>query len=375
MAVQSKNDGAETASESDRRFMAAALRLSGRNLGQTGTNPSVGTLIVTPDGRIIGRGVTAPGGRPHAEPQALAEAGEAARGATAYVTLEPCAHHGRTPPCAEALVEAGIARVVCAATDPDDRVSGRGFALLEKAGIAVTKGVLAEDAAEIMGGYLFRTFRHRCHVTVKLAVSTDGMIGRLGEGQVPITGDVARAHLHAQRAQVDGIAVGIGTALADDPELTCRLPGLEPHSPVRVVLDGEGRLQLGSKLVKSAPSVPLIVACVLEEAGARAAALRLNGAVILGAERVGGRLALPELMEDLAARGIGSLMVEGGAAVARSFLADGLVDRIWLYSGRREVGAGGIPSPVTQQTVPDDYRLTDERMLGPDSFQEWVRES
>ncbi|MCP1198458.1 bifunctional diaminohydroxyphosphoribosylaminopyrimidine deaminase/5-amino-6-(5-phosphoribosylamino)uracil reductase RibD [Notoacmeibacter sp. MSK16QG-6] len=370
-----RGEASSEASDADRRFMAAAIRLSRRHLGRTGTNPAVGTLIVTPDGRIVGRGVTAPGGRPHAEPQALAEAGEQARGATAYVTLEPCSHHGRTPPCAEALIAAGIARVVCATSDPDNRVAGRGYALLENAGIALTKNVLADQAIDVMAGYLSRTFRHRSHVTLKLAVSVDGMIGRRGEGQVSITGDVSRAHLHMQRAQMDGIAIGVGTALADNPELTCRLPGLEEHSPVRVVLDGEGRLPLTSRLVKTAPAIPLIVATVLEEAGARAAALRANGALILGAERVDGRLALPEIMEDLAARGLGSLMVEGGAALAQSLLSDGLVDRIWLYTGTAEIGAGGISSPLTAETIPQDYRLTDTRMLGQDKFEEWVRES
>ncbi|WP_245412372.1 bifunctional diaminohydroxyphosphoribosylaminopyrimidine deaminase/5-amino-6-(5-phosphoribosylamino)uracil reductase RibD [Notoacmeibacter ruber] len=355
--------------------MAAAIRLSRRNLGRTGTNPAVGTLIVSPKGRIVGTGVTAHGGRPHAETVALAEAGEAARGATAYVTLEPCAHHGRTPPCAQALIDAGIARVVCAASDPDGRVAGKGFAMLEAAGIAVTTGVLAGEAAGVMAGYLSRTFRRRCHVTLKMAVSADGMIGRPGEGQFPITGSIARGHVHALRAQTDAIGVGIGTALADDPQLTCRLPGLEQRFPARIVFDGAGRLPLGAKLVKTAPAVPLLVATVLEEAGARAAALRANGAVIIGAERAGGRLALPELLEDLAARGLGSLMVEGGAEVAQSLLADGLVDRIWLYTGPHRLGTPAIRSPLTSETMPEGFRLTDRRMLGPDRFEEWVRDN
>ena len=366
---------ASNVAEDDARYMGAAIRLSRRNLGQTGTNPAVATLIVTPDGRIVGRGVTAQGGRPHAEPQALAEAGNEAQGSTAYVTLEPCAHHGRTPPCAEALVRAGIARVVCAASDPDTRVAGRGFAILEEAGISVTKGVLAGQAAEVMAGYLSRTFRHRCHVTLKLAVSPDGMIGREGQNQVAITGGTAKALVHAQRAQMDAIAIGIGTALVDDPQLTCRLPGLEQRSPIRVVFDGSGRLPLHSKLIKTAPAVPLIVATVLEEAAVRAAALRANGAVILAAERVDGNLAIPELLSDLAARGIGSLMVEGGAKIARSLLADDLVDRIWLYTGSDEIGAGGIASPLTSESIPESFILSDRRMLGDDRFEEWVRES
>jgi diaminohydroxyphosphoribosylaminopyrimidine deaminase/5-amino-6-(5-phosphoribosylamino)uracil reductase len=252
-----------TADETDRRFMAAAIRMSRWHLGLTATNPSVGTLIVRDDGagpRIVGRGVTAIGGRPHAEPQALAEAGELARGATAYVTLEPCAHHGRTPPCAEALIAAGVARVVGAASDPDQRVSGRGYAMLREAGIEVVERVLADEAADLMAGYLIRSVRKRPEVTLKLAVSADGMIGRQGAGQVAITGDMSRAQVHAMRAEADAILIGIGTALADDPELTCRLPGMERRSPVRIVLDGQARLPAGSKLALSAAQTPVLVA-------------------------------------------------------------------------------------------------------------------
>src|SRR5690606_8696089 len=208
----------------DARFMAAALRLGRRNLGLTATNPSVACLIVR-DGVVLASAVTAPGGRPHAETQALAEAGAAARGATAYVTLEPCSHHGKTPPCAEALVAAGIARVVVSVTDPDERVAGRGLSILESAGIVVRTGVLETEGRDALAAYLIRQTRKRPHVTLKLAVSADGMIGRAGAGQVAITGPVSRGQVHVLRAETDAILVGIGTALADDPELTCRLPG------------------------------------------------------------------------------------------------------------------------------------------------------
>src|SRR5262245_1545226 len=234
----------------DRRFMAAALRLSGWNQGRTSTNPSVGTLIVRYDGGgpvIVGRGITALGGRPHAEAEALAEAGALAVGATAYVRLEPCAHHGRTPPCANALVAAGVARVVGAASDPDPRVSGKGYAILRAAGIEVVENVLAAEAQDLMAAYLIRSSRKRAEVTLKLAVSRDGMIGRLGAGQVEITGPVARRQAQLMRARSDAILVGIGTALADDPLLTVRLPGLETRSPVRIVLDRKARLPLASK--------------------------------------------------------------------------------------------------------------------------------
>src|SRR5690606_9481756 len=204
----------------DRRFMAAAIRLSRKHLGLTATNPSVATLIVRDDGAgpyIVGTAVTALGGRPHAEPQALAEAGGLARGATAYVTLEPCAHHGRTPPCAEALIAAGAARVVGAASDPGPRVSGKGYALLRAAGIEVIENVLADEAADLMAGYLTRSVKKRPQVTLKLAVSADGMIGRKGEGQVAVTGPVSRAQVHLMRAENDAILIGVGTALSDDP--------------------------------------------------------------------------------------------------------------------------------------------------------------
>jgi diaminohydroxyphosphoribosylaminopyrimidine deaminase/5-amino-6-(5-phosphoribosylamino)uracil reductase len=210
----------------DRRFMAAAIRFARWHQGRTGSNPSVATLIVREiDGApvIIGRGVTAVGGRPHAEQQALAEAGDSARGATAYVTLEPCAHHGRTPPCAEALVSAGIKRVVAAASDPDDRVSGRGYQILRNAGIEVEEGVLAQEAARDLSGYLTRRVKNRAHVTLKLALSRNGKIGRRDGRQVLITGDISNRQVHALRAQSDVILIGIGTAINDDPLLTCRL--------------------------------------------------------------------------------------------------------------------------------------------------------
>ncbi|PDT36021.1 riboflavin biosynthesis protein RibD [Rhizobium sp. M10] len=242
----------------DESFMAAAIRLSRRHLGRTATNPSVGCLIVK-DGVIVGQAVTARGGRPHAEPQALAEAGELARGATVYVTLEPCSHHGKTPPCAEALIASGVARVVISVTDPDPRVSGRGISMLRDAGIEVDAGVLQAEGRRSLAGYLTRQTKNRPYVTLKLAVSADGMIGRKGEGQVAITGPEARAEVQALRAETDAILVGIGTAISDDPLLTVRTPGLEAQSPVRIVLDPSLALPLTSKLVATARDVPVIV--------------------------------------------------------------------------------------------------------------------
>ncbi|MBY5711355.1 bifunctional diaminohydroxyphosphoribosylaminopyrimidine deaminase/5-amino-6-(5-phosphoribosylamino)uracil reductase RibD [Rhizobium leguminosarum] len=242
----------------DERFMAAAIRLSRWHLGRTATNPSVGCLIVR-DGVIVGRAVTALGGRPHAETQALAEAGALARGATAYVTLEPCSHHGRTPPCSEALIAYGVARVVISVTDPDPRVSGRGIAMLREAGIEVDAGALEAKGRHSLASYLTRQTKNRPYATLKLAVSADGMIGREGAGQVAITGREARAQVQALRAETDAILVGIGTAITDDPLLTVRTPGLESQSPIRIVLDPSVALPLTSKLVETAREVPVIV--------------------------------------------------------------------------------------------------------------------
>jgi diaminohydroxyphosphoribosylaminopyrimidine deaminase/5-amino-6-(5-phosphoribosylamino)uracil reductase len=356
----------------DRSFMAAAIRLSRHHLGLTATNPSVATLIVRDD-VIVGRGITAIGGRPHAEAAALAEAGELARGATAYVTLEPCAHHGRTPPCADALVAAGVARVVAAASDPDERVSGKGYAILHGAGIEVVEGVLAADAADVMAGYLTRSIRKRSEVILKLAVSRDGMIGRKGEGQVAITGEIARRQVHVMRAEVDAILVGIDTAIADDPELTCRLPGLENRSPARIVLDRFGRLPVTSKLVASARDVAVMVATTPAADPARREALERAGVKFLAAEIFEERVALPELLEDLAAQGLSTVLVEGGANTAHGFLADGLVDRIALFTGSRDIGAAGIPAPVNRDTVPSLFRKVRQARYGADDFQEWVR--
>ncbi|WP_214476407.1 bifunctional diaminohydroxyphosphoribosylaminopyrimidine deaminase/5-amino-6-(5-phosphoribosylamino)uracil reductase RibD [Mesorhizobium sp. dw_380] len=360
----------------DRRFMAATLRLSRRNAGRTSTNPSVGTLIVRDDGvgpMIVGTGVTAIGGRPHAETEALAEAGKRARGATAYVTLEPCAHHGRTPPCANALVNAGIARVVGAASDPDPRVSGKGYAILRAAGVEVVEKVLATEAAEQMAGYLIRSLKKRPEVILKLALSSDGKIGRQGAGQVAITGDIARREVYLMRAEADAILVGIGTALEDDPALTVRLPGLENRSPARIVLDRQIRLPEASKLVSGVDRVPLYLAACLEADQQRRATLERAGVRFLGTETHEGGVALPELLEDLAALGMASVLVEGGAKVASAFLADGLVDRIVLFQGPEAIGEDGIASPVDADHIPAGFRKLREMRFGEDSYAEWIR--
>ena len=294
-------------------------------------------------------------------PQALDEAGELARGATAYVTLEPCAHHGRTPPCADALVAAGVARVVGAASDPDPRVSGKGYAILRAAGIEVVENVLAAEAADLMAAYLIRSSKKRAEVTLKLALSRDGMIGRKGAGQVAITGEIARRQVQLMRARSDAILVGIGTALADDPLLTVRLPGLETRSPVthRARPPGPAAADLeagrdGARGSASRRGCP-------EADPARKAALEKAGVRFLATETFEGRVALPELLEDLAAHGISSVMVEGGAETVRAFLEDGLVDRIVLFRGEVEIGADGIASPIDETIDPGRLRAEARR--------------
>ncbi|CAN7249674.1 MULTISPECIES: bifunctional diaminohydroxyphosphoribosylaminopyrimidine deaminase/5-amino-6-(5-phosphoribosylamino)uracil reductase RibD [Ensifer] len=362
----------------DERFMAAALRLARHHLGQTSTNPSVACLIVK-DGIVVGRAVTASSGRPHAEAQALAEARERARRATAYVTLEPCSHHGKTPPCADALVAAGVARVVISILDPDERVAGRGVVRLRDAGITVDIGLLPEEGHRALEAYLMRQVSKRPHVTLKLAISADGMIGRKGAGQVRITGPISRAQVQILRAQSDAILVGIGTATADDPELTVRLPGLEDRSPVRIVLDRRLDLSPGSKLVRSARDVPLIVVSgepsgqpELEPAGDRAgrrAALEAAGVEVLETGSVA------DLLTALGSRGISSLLVEGGAVAARAFLESGLVDRIQIYTGPQQIGENGIASPFDRKSVPAGFTLVNSARYGDDLFEEYEREN
>lgn len=318
--------------------MQHALRLAQRALGRVAPNPAVGCVLVSPDDRIVGRGVTRDGGRPHAETIAIAQAGDAARGATAFVTLEPCAHHGQTPPCAEALIRAGIARVVVALQDPDVRVSGRGMKLLRDAGVAVSCGVLDSEARRLNAGFLTRVEKKRPMVTLKIAQSLDGRTATSSGESKWITGPEARRIGHFLRAQHDAILVGIDTALADDPELTCRIAGLEQRSPARVVLDSRLRLGESSKLVRSARDIPTRVYCV----GADSATLRAAGVEIVSVARdARGRPDLSAVLHDLADRGITRLLVEGGAGVHASFLDRGLVDCLEVFSSPVVLGGAG----------------------------------
>ncbi|MEM9104133.1 MAG: bifunctional diaminohydroxyphosphoribosylaminopyrimidine deaminase/5-amino-6-(5-phosphoribosylamino)uracil reductase RibD [Pseudomonadota bacterium] len=365
-------------SEFDRRMMAAAIRYSYRHLGRTGTNPSVATILVRDVGDVpvvVGRGITAIGGRPHAETEAIKEAGDLAKGATAYVTLEPCAHHASTPPCSEALVRDGIKRVVSATTDPDGRVSGRGYKILEDGGVEVEQDVLASDAQYAMAGYLSMRKLSRPHVTLKMALSKDGMIGRRGGGQVAITGPVSNDANHILRATSDVIIVGIGTALEDDPSLTCRLPGLEDRSPVRLVLDRNLRLPLDSTLVRTARDHPVLVATTSLPDHEAYDPLVQAGCSMMACDDSETGIALPELLEDLGGRGYSSVLVEGGATVAESFLQAGLVDRIRLFVGPQPIGEKGVPAPVSPDRMPKEYKLIETQMFAADTRYEFERTS
>jgi diaminohydroxyphosphoribosylaminopyrimidine deaminase / 5-amino-6-(5-phosphoribosylamino)uracil reductase len=357
----------------DQRYMRLALALGRRGQGRTWPNPAVGAVVVR-DGVIVGRGWTQPGGRPHAEPEALRWAGEAARGATLYVTLEPCSHFGKSPPCVDAVIASGISRVVSAIEDPNPEVAGEGHARLRAAGITVDVGLGAADAARDHAGHFHRIRDKRPHVILKLAVSSDDKIGAAGHKPVAITGEAARTQVHLLRAHSDAILVGIGTVLADDPSLNCRLPGMEGRSPVRVVLDRALRIPGGSKLVQSARATPLWV--ITSETAEAAAAMKLGAA---GAQviRVSSDLAKPGLdlgavLHALSEKGISRLMVEGGARVASSIVAAGLADEIWLLRGPASVGADGVPAldalPLAAITQSPVWRVRASETLGKDTL-------
>ena len=364
----------------DQRFMQLALALGRRGQGRTWPNPAVGAVVVR-DGIIVGRGWTQPGGRPHAEPEALARAGEAARGATLYVTLEPCSHFGKSPPCADAVIAAGIARVVSAIEDPNPEVAGQGHARLRAAGITVDIGLGAAEAARDHAGHFRRVRDKRPHVILKLAVSTDDRIAAAGHRPVAITGEAARARVHLLRAQCDAILVGIGTVLADDPLLTCRLPGMEARSPVRVVLDRALRISGTSRLVHSARETPLwVMTSNLSEAPA---AMKLGAAgaqvirVATTTAPTAPGLELSAVLHALAEKGITRLLVEGGARVASSFFAAGLIDEVWLLRGPGTIGANGVPAldalPLSALTGSPTFKPRAREILQNDTLTVYER--
>lgn len=362
----------------DAAHMRAALQLAARGLGNTWPNPAVGCVLVK-DGQVVGRGWTQPGGRPHAETQALSRAGEAARGATAYVTLEPCSHHGRTPPCCDALILAGVSRVVVALRDPDARVDGRGFARLRAAGIAVEEGLLGEEAATLNAGFIRRITEGLPLVTLKLAATLDGRIATHAGESRWITGAAARRAVHALRARHDAVLVGSGTVLADDPDLTCRIAGMDPVPMLRVIADARLRSPPTARLVREAGRHPT---WLLTGAGHRPSALAPYigaGVEVVTIRRAPGGGLLPRpMLAALAARGVTRVLAEGGAGLAAGLLRAGLVDRLVWFHAPGVMGAEGQPSAgpmgVAVLSAMPRFRRVATEVVGEDVMSEFVKE-
>jgi len=359
----------------DLRFMQLALSLGRRGLGRTSPNPAVGAVVVK-EGLIVGRGWTQPGGRPHAETEALKRAGKEAKGATLYVTLEPCSHQGKTPPCIDAIIRSGIARVVSALEDPNPEVAGQGYAKLRERGIAVDTGLEAEAAARQHAGHIRRMRDGRPQVLLKLAASADGKAGLLGRKPAGITGEAARARVHQMRAESDAILVGIGTVLSDDPHLTCRLPGMIGWSPVRVILDARLRIPLATSIVGTARETPTWVFTTPNASPVAEDILKAKGVEVFRVDGKDGRLDLNAVLKALAGRGITRLMVEGGPTVAAAFIKADLVDEAALFRSPKPLGEGidlleGLPltaltkspklKPAVSETVGGDTLETFER--------------
>ncbi len=356
----------------DARYMALALQLGRRGMGRVWPNPAVGCVIVT-HGRIVGRGWTQDGGRPHAETVALAQAGEDARGATVYVTLEPCAHHGKTPPCAEALIAAGVARVVVALGDPDGRVAGRGIAMLEQAGIAVETGLLADQARADHAGFLSRITAARPFVTLKLAGTLDGRIATASGESQWITGPEARRAVHMMRARHDAVLVGAGTLRADDPALSVRGLGIT-RQPVRIVVSRAVKLPLTSQLAQTARQSPVWICHGAEADVADWLAL---GAVSLPCAVRAGQVEPEAMMQALASAGITRLFCEGGGMLAASLLGAGLVDDLVVMTAGCAIGAEGTPAlaamGIGRLADAPRFALHDLARLGDDVMTHWRR--
>ena len=358
-------------------MMRAALALARRSLGRTWPNPAVGCVIVK-DGMVIARGRTRDGGRPHAEVDALNQAGSAARGATVYVTLEPCSHHGKSPPCADALVSAGVAKVVSALQDPNPQVNGAGHERLRRAGITVEVGEGAQEAAEINAGFLMREVEGRPLFHLKIATSLDGRIATPSGESKWITGAAARVDGQRLRALHDGIVVGASTVAMDDPELTCRLPGLEAYSPIRIVLDSKARMSPGSKLALTANRTPVWLVCTPEAPAAAREALRAKGVqVIEVGSNVQGRVDVAAVAQELGRRKLTRILVEGGGEVASAFLGAGLIDRVTSYQAGLLLGADSRsavgPLSLEKLGFAPRFRLVSSRLLAGDVVETWHR--
>jgi diaminohydroxyphosphoribosylaminopyrimidine deaminase/5-amino-6-(5-phosphoribosylamino)uracil reductase len=364
------------APDDDAAWMRVALGLARRGLGRVWPNPAVGCVIVA-DGRVVGRGWTQPGGRPHAETEALAAAGPRARGATAYVTLEPCAHVGRTPPCAAALTGAGVARVVAPLPDPDPRVDGRGFAALRAAGVEVAVGCLAEEAAALNAGFLSRLGRGRPWLTLKLAASLDARIATASGDSRWITGPLARREVHLLRARSDAVLIGAGTARADDPRLDARDLGLAGARPVRVVVAGDLDLPTGGRLAAPAGG-PLWLAHHAGAPAERRAAWTAAGAALIEAPALAdGRLDPAALVRRLGERGLTRVLCEGGGRLAGALVAADLVDELVVYTAGLALGADGAPAlgalGVAALATAPRFRLVDVALVGGDVRARWRR--
>jgi diaminohydroxyphosphoribosylaminopyrimidine deaminase / 5-amino-6-(5-phosphoribosylamino)uracil reductase len=361
---------------SDIAHMRAALALARRGLGSAWPNPAVGCVLVR-DGVVVGRGWTQPGGRPHGETEALARAGERAKSATAYVSLEPCCHWGKTPPCTDALIAAGVTRVVVPVEDPDPRVSGRGIARLRKAGIEVTTGLLADEASALNEGFFRRICEGRPLVTLKLASTLDGRIATQSGESRWITGETARRRAHLLRARYDAVMIGSNTAIADDPELTCRLPGLEDRSPVRVVVDGRLRVPLTARLIQDAPRRPTWFITRKHDAPERHRAFEDCGVALIAVEPVGETVGLAAGLHELAQRGVTRVLVEGGAGLAAALLRAGLVDHVAWFRAPRVIGGDGIaavaPFGLEHLAETPRFKRTAIEMLDEDCLETFSR--
>lgn len=360
----------------DERYMALALALGRRSLGRAWPNPAVGAVVVK-DGVILGRGWTQAGGRPHAETEALKHAGKAARGATLYTTLEPCSHQGQTPPCTDAIIRAGIARVVSALEDPNPEVAGQGHARLRTKGIAVEIGLAADEAHRAHIGHIRRITEGRPQVLLKLAISADGKVGGAGRKPVAITADAARTEVSLMRARNDAILVGVGTVLSDNPSLTCRLPGMIDHSPVRVVLDAQLRTPLSYSVIATARETPSWVVCAPAASSMAEQVLRDKGVEVLRVEATAGRFDIAKLLKVLAERGITRLMVEGGPTVAASFVKAGLVDEVTLFRSPKTIGPDGVDAlegmPLTALTNSPKLKSVGTTPVGVDAMEQFER--
>ena len=364
--------------ERDERLMRLAIALGERNLGLTWPNPSVGAVVVDESGDapvIIAQGATQAGGRPHAERVALSAAGARARGATLYVSLEPCSHHGKSPPCADAVVEAGIARVVSAIEDPDDRVAGLGHERLRAAGIEVVTGCLEPLARRAHRGHITRVTKGRPAVAVKLARTTEGLAGSRQGPRLMITGEIANGKVHLMRAHADAIMVGVGTVLADDPLLNVRLPGLESRSPIRIVVDSHLRTPLTARVVAGAREIPTWIVTTHQAPAEAEQALAARGVEVLRvADEEGGRVCLPEALRMLGARGLTRVFCEGGPGLADALAQADLIDELILITGRSARGQGDVPAlGLALQDRMDALDLYADEQVGSDLFMFWER--